>query len=147
MVRGAVFRSLQRRLEARGVPYETECTTAQGYVFLELYARFLNPKTYLGFPENSYTYVTSAQVGAFITDVRYETALPKGRYAASASDIFQADTAGGLQEQLILLGEVQGGALIHTWLEANAVTFSSYLLFAALGLSLVALRVLPALFR
>lgn len=146
-VREAVLRTLQTTLEARSVPYETDCLTSQGYVLLDLYARFLDPKTYLGFLEDSYTYVASAQVGAFAANVPYGTALPEGRYAESVSDIFQARTLSGLETRLTSLGETQVEALATAWLEANPVTLSSYLLFAALGLALASFRALPCFLR
>ncbi len=146
-VREAVSRTLQMTLEAERVPYETDCLTSQGYVFLDLYARFLDPETYLGFPEGSYTYVASAQVGAFVADVPYGVPLPEGRYAESASDIFQARTLGGLETRLTSLGETQVQALATAWSDANPVTLSGYLLFAALGLALASSRALPCFFR
>lgn len=146
-VREAVLRTLQTTLETESVPYVTDCLTSEGYVLLDLYARFLDPKTYLGFPQGSYTYVASAQVGAFMADVPNGTALPESRYAESVSDIFQARTLGGLETRLTSLGETRVQALATAWSEANPVTLSGYLLFAALGLALASLRTLPCLFR
>ncbi len=146
-VREAVLRTLQTTLEAERVPYETDCLTSKGYVLLDLYARFLDPRTYLGFPEGSYTYVASAQVGVFAANVPYGTALLEGRYAESVGDIFQARTLTRLETRLTSLGETQVEALATAWSEANPVTLDSYLLFAVLGLALASLRTLPCFFR
>ena len=65
-VREKVLAGLEARLEAENIPYDTGCAAASGYVLLGLEARFLDPETYVGFPAASYTYVTTAQVGAFV---------------------------------------------------------------------------------
>lgn len=140
-VREAVLKNLRATLAAREIPFETGCDRAPGYVLLDLYARFLDPKTYLGFPAASHTYVSSAQVGAFVADAGPETALPEGRYAASASDIFQARSARALEAQLIALGDEQVQALAGAWLGANTVPRRSYLLFGLLTLALLTPRV------
>ena len=145
-VRQAVLDTLQKRLETLNISHTSDCT-AGSYVLLSLYVRFLDPQTYLGFPENSYTYVTAAQVGGFVIDAQAETVLPESVYSASASDIFQAATPGELERRLVGLGEAEVEALTQTWVEANAVTPSSYLLFAAFGLSFAVLRVLTAFLR
>lgn len=77
-VREEIFETLRRTLEAPVVPFATDCERAQGFVLLTLYARFLDPKTYVGFQPDSYTYVSSAQVGAFVGAAGPETALPGG---------------------------------------------------------------------
>ena len=146
-VRGAILDVLQRQLEAQNVLYTSECATSSSYILLNLYARFLDPRTYIGFPKNSYTYVTTAQVGSFVEDGTTETVLAESIYSASGSDIFQATTAERLEQRLVMLGAAEAEALTQTWLEANAVTLGSYLLFTALGLSFVALRVLSAVLR
>ena len=146
-VRQKVLGTLQRRLETRRIPYTSDCLATRSYVLLSLYVRFLDPKTYVGFPENSYTYVISAQVGRFIRGVGAEAVLPERIYSASASDIFQAATPEKLGQRLATLGNAEAASLTRTWLEANAVSLNSYLLFAALGLSLVALRILTFALR
>jgi hypothetical protein len=142
-VREAILKNLRATLTAREVPFETGCDRAPGYVLLNLYARFLDSETYLylGFPAASYTYVSSAQVGTFVADAGPDTALPEGRYAASASDIFQARSARALEARLLALADAQVQALATAWLEANAVPRRSYLLFAALALVLLTPRV------
>ena len=146
-VRQKVLGTLQTQLETRTIPYTSDCLAARSYVLLSLYVRFLDPKTYVGFPKHSYTYVTSAQVGNAVEGVGAETVLPERIYSASASDIFQAATPEKLGQQLVPLGNAEAASLTQTWLEANAVSLNSYLLFAALGLSLVALRVLAFILR
>lgn len=142
-VRKVVFENLRGTLESCGVLFKTDCTGAQGYVLLNVYARFLDPETYLGFPAASYTYVTSAQVGAFVAAPGPETALPGGRYHRSASGIVQAPTAADLEARLVSLGDAQAEELARTYLEANPVALSRYLLFTGLGLALAGLRSLP----
>lgn len=146
-VREEVLTRLQMKLEAENIPYDTDCATASGYVLLGLEARFLDPETYVGFPEASYTYVTTAQVGSFVTNADPDTALSERRYTGSASDIFQARTPEALETRLVALGQAQVGMLVQAWLEANAVTSGSYLRFAALGLALAALRAVSVSFR
>ena len=146
-VRQKVLGMLQTRLKTRNVPYTTDCSAARSYVLLSLYVRFLDPQTYVGFPEHSYTYVTSAQVGRTVKGAGAETVLPERIYSASASDIFQAATPQQLEQRLVALGEAEAVSLTKTWLEANAVTLRSYLVFTALGLSLIALRGLTFIFR
>lgn len=140
-----VAEAAQTTLASRGVPVRTTCAGNEKFVMLELYARFLDPGTYVGFPEDSYTYVVTTQVGSRPADVA-ETVLPEGRYAASVSDIVQAATAEDLSTQLVSLGNEQVRALAMTWREANVVPPGTYLAFAALGLSLLALRGLVAMF-
>ena len=146
-VREAVLKALQTQLETHNIPHASNCAASRSFTLLSLYVRFLDPKTYIGFPENSYTYVTSAQVGGFISDATAQTALPESLYTASASDIFQAATPGQLEQRLVALGEAEVRAVTQTWLEANTVALSRYLLFAALGLSFIALRILNTLLR
>ena len=146
-VRQAVFGALKTQLESRRVPYTSDCPASRSYVLLSLYVRFLDPKTYVGFPKHSYTYVTTAQVGNFIKGAGAEAVLLERIYSASASDIFQAATLQKLGQRLVTLGNAEAASLTRTWLEANAVSLNSYLLFAALGLSFVALRVLAFMLR
>ena len=137
------FHHATTTLTEQGVPLQTDCEQADGYVLLELYARFLDPETYLGFPADSHTYVVTAQVGKKPAGAA-ETVLPNGRYAASASDIIQAATPESLAEQLVSLGGAQVQVLAATWRAANIVPARSYAVFAALGVSLLALRGLTA---
>ncbi len=132
-------------LASHGVPTRATCEGGETFVLLELYARFLDPATYVGFPDNSYTYVVTTQVGAK-PDNLAETVLPEGRYAASVSDIVQAATAEDLSAQLVALGNKQVRVLAATWREANVVPPRTYLMFAALGMSFLALRGLTAAF-
>ncbi len=144
-VRAEVFAEMRARLEAEGVPYRTDCAAASGYVLLGLEARFLDPETYLGFPEDAYTYVTTAQVGSSVAAARPGTALPERRYTGSASDLVQARTPDVLVARLVTLGREEFGLLVQVWSEANTAASGSYLRFAALGLALVLLRALTLL--
>jgi hypothetical protein len=116
------------------------CAGERGYVALELYARFLDPEVYLGFPEASYTYVAAMQVGTHASTRSPEGALPDSVYVASASDIFQAGSAERLAAELLALTDEQAALLTHTWLEANVVPPERLLLFAGLALALLGLR-------
>jgi len=142
-VRMEVFSAMQARLETEGVPYRTDCAAVSGYVLLGLEAHFLDPETYLGFPKDSYTYVTTAQVGSFVGAAQPDTALPGRRYTGSASDIFQALTPGDLVTRLTGLGLDEFNLLVQAWSEANALTPGGVLRFAALGLALALLRAVP----
>lgn len=146
-IRQAVLGTLKTQLETQRIPYTTDCPAARSYVLLSLYVRFLDPKTYVGFPKHSYTYVTSAQVGNAVKGAGAATVLPERIYTASVSDIFQAATPEKLGQRLVSLGNAEAESLTQTWLEANVVLLNSYLLFAVLGSSLIALRVLTFAFR
>lgn len=140
-----VNEAAQDTLASQGVPLRATCDGGETFVLLELYARFLNPATYVGFPDDSYTYVVTIQVGSKPVDMA-EPVLPEGRYAASVSDIVQAATAEDLSAQLVALGDEQVRALAATWREANVVPPRTVLMFAALGVSFLALRGLAAAF-
>lgn len=142
-VREAVLGRLTRALTAAEVPHGDACAGSNGFVLIALDLRYLDPETYLGFPENSYTYVSTAQVGAAPSGA----APREDRYSASASDIIQAEGPAEVEAQLLALGEAQISALVGTWLEANRVAARGYLLFAGLGAALAALRVLGAALR
>ena len=101
-----VAETAQNTLASQGVPLRVACEGSEAFVLLELYARFLDPATYVGFPADSYTYVVTTQVGTKPADMA-ETVLPAGRCAASVSDIVQAATAENLAEQLVSLGNEQ----------------------------------------
>lgn len=148
-IRTAVLSSLTRSLTAAEIPYTTTCTGSGGVVVITLDLRYLDPETYLGFPENAYTYVSAAQVGTLErgAGVTSEPTLSEGRYSASASDIIQAAGETELEAQALALGEAQVTALVRAWLEANRIAARSYLLFAGLGGALLALRVLVTVLR
>ena len=134
-----VAENAREALASQGVAIRKACGDSEAFVLLELYARFLDPAAYVGFPEDSYTYVVTTQVGSRPADMA-ETVLPAGRYAASVSDILQAATAENLTEQLVSLGNEQVRVLAATWRAANVVPPQTYLLFAVLGTSLLVLR-------
>ena len=134
-----VAEAAQNTSASQGVPTREACGANEAFVLLELYARFLDPTTYVGFPDDSYTYVVTTQVGSKPADMA-ETVLPEGRYAASVSDIVQAATAEELSAELVSLGNGQVRVLAAVWREANVVPSRTYLMFAALGVSFLALR-------
>ncbi|ADI14195.1 conserved hypothetical protein [Truepera radiovictrix DSM 17093] len=135
---------LRAALERAEVPHEERevCAGERGYVALELYARFLDPETYLGFPEASYTYVAATQVGAHAPTRSPEGALPESVYVASASDILQAPSEAALAAELLALTDEQAQLLTRTWLEANVVPPGRFARFGALALALVLVRAL-----
>lgn len=149
-IRTAVLSSLTRSLAAAEIPHTTTCTGSGGVVVITLDLRYLDPETYLSFPENAYTYVSAAQVGTLehvaSADITPVT-LSESRYSASASDIIEAAGEAELEAQALALGEAQIGALVRAWLEANRVIARNYLLFAGLGGALLALRVLVTVLR
>ena len=44
-VRKAILKNLRETLAVREIPFETGCDHVPGYVLLNFYARFLDPKT------------------------------------------------------------------------------------------------------
>lgn len=142
-VRRAVYDYLVETFTQLQIPYDELCPQNPSFVLLGIYARFLDPKNYVGFPPSSYTYVTTAQVGRFSPQPSLETVLSPARYATSASEIFQAADADALTQRLVALGKQQVDDLAKHWLEANAVSATAYLLFAGIGAALLALRGLP----
>ena len=148
-IRTAVLSSLTRSLVAAGIPHTTTCTGSGGVV-ITLDLRYLDPETYLGFPENAYSYVSAAQVSTLERGAGADIApvtLSESRYSASASDIIEVAGAAELEAQALALGEAQITALVRAWLEANRVPARSYLLFAGLGGALLALRVFVTVLR
>lgn len=106
-IRTALLSSLTRSLAAAEIPHTTTCTGSEGLVVIALDLRYLDPETYLGFPENPYTYVSAAQVGTLGrgADLTSELTPSESRYSASASDIIQAAGADELEAQALALGE------------------------------------------
>ena len=133
---------LREQPTASGGPHrsDAEAPCTDGYVVLGVYARYLDPETYLGFPDASYTYVTTTQVGAYAATLTPETSLPESVYTASASDIVQAPTDEALRRELSALASLQGEALSQTWVAANVVAPFRYALFGVLAVGLVLAR-------
>lgn len=133
---------LREHLTRSAVSYRhaEACRGEGGYVVLDLYARYLDPETYLGFPEDSYTYVVSTQVGRYTSPLASDTTLAEGVYVAATSDILQAEGAAELQAQLLSLTDAQGQLLTQTWQEANLVPTQRLALFGALALVLALTR-------
>ena len=142
-VRAAIYEYLRGSLQKNNIAYDDLCSSSPSFVLLGLYVRYLEPETYVGFPPNSYTYVTTGQVGQFSPRPTTDTVLTPSRYAASVSEIFQAATSERLARRLIVLAQQEEvDTFIRTWLLANTLTTLRLLPFAALGLLLAGLRVL-----
>lgn len=133
-----------QRLE---IPYGHFCPESPSFLLVGIYARFLDPASYVGFPTSSYTYLTTGQLGTFSPQPMVNTALVPTLYSTSVSEIFQAPDARALSQEIVSLGQTQVNDFVRHWLEANTVPRTLYLLFAVLGTALVALRLLPRLIR
>lgn len=146
-VRRAVYDYLLRTLQGAGIAYDDLCPSSDTFALFGVYARFLDPQSYIGFPPSSYTYLTTGQLGRFSPQPTFDTVLTTPLYTTSLSEIFQADGADALSRRLVALGNGQVDDFVKHWLEANAVPPRMYGLFAALGALLAGLRVLPRLVR
>ena len=113
------------------------CAGARAAVSLSVEARYLDPETYIGFPENAYTYVVTAQVGT-LTDAAAEAGVQQPLYSATTSDIvsLRGDAAPLLSVANAVLAD-----LAQAWREDNAVPLAHLLLLAGLGLVLAGVRV------
>lgn len=146
-IKQEVYSYLTRSLQRARVPFDDLCPGNPHFVLVSIYARFLDPETYLGFPPSSYTYLISGQLGMFSPQPTPETVLTPSLYATSVSEIFQAEGARALEQRLVLLGRAQVDDFLRHYHEANTVPLLFYGLFAALGTALVSLRLLPLLIR
>ncbi len=146
-IRREIYDYVRATFEREGIPYAELCPSSPSFVLFGIYARFLEPQSYLGFPPNSYTYLTTGQLGTFSPQPSLETALVPTLYSTSISEIVQAADATALTTQLTTLGRVQIEDLVRHWLEANRIPRLLYGLFAALGTALVGLRLLPLVIR
>lgn len=131
---------LETTLRRADVPYDLResCARARAAVSLSVEARYLDPETYIGFPENAYTYVVTAQVGT-LTDAAAEAGvLERPLYSATTSDIvsLQGDAA-----PLLNVADAVLADLAQAWREDNAVPLAHLLLLAGLGLVLAGVRV------
>ena len=105
---------------------QTSCAADDAFVLLTVGVRYLDPRTYIGFGEDAYSYDLSLQVGAL------EDALAAGsestpvtlqnlRFAASAGDIHSEGEIGAPFEEAV---ETQAapliGALAAAWWEDNS---------------------------
>jgi len=137
-----VLRTLRTQLQRAGVTHRAaeSCPGARGFVLLGVSARYLDPETYRGFPANSYTYVTTGQVGAHVEGATTGTSLQGSVYGASESDLFAAPSDEALRRELVALGHDQVRALTRAWLAANVVPTAHYLMFAGVALALIVAR-------
>ncbi len=131
-------RELREQLEATlsraDVRYEVKgsCEGRRAALLLDLDARYLDPETYLGFPENAYTYVVSLQVGTLAEDEVLEPL-----YVTTTSDIISITDA---EAQLLFVVEPSLSELARTWRQSNLVSFAQHLAFSSLALLLVGAR-------
>ena len=127
---------MQATLSRADVRHEVEnsCEGRRAAVLLSLDARYLDPETYLGFPENAHTYVVSVQVGT-LADTKDEVLEPL--YGATTSDIVSINDA---EAQLLLVVAPSLNELAQTWRRSNVVSPTQHLAFASLALLLAGVR-------
>ena len=113
---------------------QASCAGRRTTVLLSLDARYLDPATYLGFPENAYTYVVSVQVGT-LTDAGNEVLEPL--YGVTTSDIVSVND---IEAQLLSAIAPSLNELAQAWQQSNLVFPVQYLAFTSLALLLVGIR-------
>ena len=145
---------LTRVLSTANVNLEerASCADADAFVLLTVWVRYLDPRTYIGFGEDAYSYDLSLQIGALAKDaleVESEdapVALQDLRFAASAGDIHSEGETGAPFEEAV---EAQAAPLIGTlaaaWWEDNPPGEWRRLLPPLLGVTLGALTVAAVL--
>ena len=134
---------LRRRLEVAltRVEVRPSCFGHPATLLLNLDARYLDPKTYVGFPENAHTYVVSAQVGRLAeTD---DLVLTELLYSTSTSDIISVEE----NRELLEVASPTLSELAQAWRRDNIIPVGDYLVFAGLALLLVGARVLALIFK
>ena len=110
-------------------------------LLLNLDARYLEPETYVGFPENAHTYVVSAQVGRLAaTD---DLVLTELLYGTSTSDIVSIEE----NRELLEVATPTLSELAQAWRQDNIISTRYYFMFAGLALLLVGARVLALIFK
>ena len=105
---------------------QTSCAADDAFVLLTVGVRYLDPRTYIGFGEDAYSYDLSLQVGALDEDALAAgsgdapVTLQNLRFAASAGDIHSEGETGAPFEEAV---EAQAAPLIGTlaaaWWEDN----------------------------
>ena len=128
------------------------CADADAFVLLTVWVRYLDPRTYIGFGEDAYSYDLSLQVGALAEDALAAGSgdapvpLQNLRFAASAGDIHSEGETGAPFEEAV---EAQAAPLIGTlaaaWWEDNPPGAWRKFLPPLLGVTLGALTVAAVL--
>ena len=138
---------LRRRLEVAltraevRVEVRPSCFGQPATLLLNLDARYLEPETYVGFPENAHTYAVTAQVGKLAeTDT---LALEALLYSATTSDIVSVEE----NRELLEVASPTLSELAQAWRRDNIISTGDYLMFAGLALLLVGARVLALTFK
>ncbi len=131
---------------------QTSCADDDAFVLLTVGVRYLDPRTYIGFGGDAYSYDLSLQVGALDEDALaagpgdMPVPLQNLRFAASAGDIHSEGETGAPFEEAV---EAQAAPLIGTlaaaWWEDNPPGAWRRLLPPLLGVTLGALTVAAVL--
>ena len=130
-----------------GVEERASCADADAFVLLVAGVRYLDPRSYIGFGEEAYSYDLSLRVGALESGAAAETPeLRDLRFAASAGDIHsEGETGepfeGALEAQAVPLFK----SLAAAWWEDNPPGGWRRLLPPLLGVGLSVLAVATAL--
>ena len=131
---------------------QTSCADAASFVLLTVWVRYLDPRTYIGFGEDAYSYDLSLQVGALEKDALAAGAedtpvtLQDLRFAASAGDIHsEGETGAPFEEALEAQAAPLIGTLAAAWWEDNPPGRWRRFLPPLLGVTLGALTVAAVL--
>jgi hypothetical protein len=115
-------------LAALDVAFEERpsCAGRRDYVRMGLWASYLDPKTYINFPERSYSYTVALQVGSYeeIAALELEELLPSALHLLLTSALHsEADSP--LDGHLLTTGEALIRALARAWWDDNAERYAS----------------------
>ena len=131
---------LEAHLDRAEVRYEKRrsCVGQRATALLSLEARYLDPETYLGFPENAYTYVVSLQAGAPANAPTEGFLLEKNLYASTVSDIVSITD---MEPEFLTIVNSTVGDFAQAWRQDNIVPVAHYLTFIGIALLLALARV------
>ena len=130
---------LEARLSRAEVRYERrKSCMGRATTLLSLEARYLDPETYIGFPENAYTYVVNLQVGTPAAVSTESFVLEKNLYGSTVSDIVSITD---MQPQFLTIVDSTVGDFVRAWQQDNKVPTAHYLTFAGIALLFVVARV------
>ena len=144
---------LTRVLSTANVNLEerASCADADAFVLLTVWVRYLDPRTYIGFGEDAYSYDLSLQVGTLEDVLGAESestpvTLQDLRFAASAGDIHsEGETGAPFEEALEAQAAPLIGTLAAAWWEDNPPGRWRRFLPPLLGVTLGALTVAAVL--
>ena len=131
---------LEAHLSSAEVRYERResCAGQRATALLSLEARYLDPETYLGFPENAYTYVASLQVGTPVGVSTENFVLEENLYGSTVSDIIPIKD---MKPQFLTIVDSTVADFAQAWQQDNKVPTARYLTFAGAALLLIVARV------